>query len=81
MEKIVTQGNFQLKHSRYINDFGFETDSFAIFDVVNRVNYPFHAPLKMHTKTDYPINKIPYEYTDEDYKNILIDTLKKLRLK
>lgn len=72
MRKEFKKENFILTHSRYVDDFGFEVDSMDLFDEIKRVHYPFHGfPKVSNQDKNFPINKIPYNYTEEDYEEML----------
>lgn len=82
MKKEFIKGKFLLTHYRYINDMGFEVDSFDLFDIEKRVHYPFVPFIKVHNKgPDWPINRIPYEYNDEDYEKMIDENVYKYNLK
>ena len=72
MSGKLTKGKYTLEHNRYIDDFGFEKDSFDLFDTEKRVHFPFHGfPKVSNMDKDFPINRIPYDYTKEDYEEML----------
>ena len=77
MERIYKKENWVLTHNRYINELGFEVDSFDLFDEEKRIHYPFYGKLKVSDKkvsdkdTNFPINRIPYDYTEKDYAEML----------
>ena len=61
-------GKWAIIHDRYLDDYGFEKDHFDLFDTEARIHYPFIGYMKVSNKgRDFPINKVPYDYTNEDY--------------
>ena len=72
MKYELKKGHYTLTHRRIINYMGFEVDRFELFDEEKRIHFPFYGDMKVSDKDkDFPINKIPYEYTEEDYKKML----------
>ena len=79
MIKELQKGKWLLTHDRYVNDMGFETDAFDLFDTEKRIHIPFHGMIKLHNKgNDFPLNKIPYDYTVRDYEAMLDNEVAKL---
>lgn len=79
MEKEYKRDKWVLTHHRYIDDMGFEVDSFDLFDTEARVHHPFMGyPKVANVGRDFPINKIPYDYTEEDYAKMMDEQLAKL---
>ena len=78
MKKELRKGKWLLTHERYIDDMGFERDCFDLFDTEQRVHRPFMGYPKVNDKgRDFPINRIPHEYTEEDYKKMLDEQITK----
>lgn len=77
----IKKGQYSLNHERYIDDMGFERDSFSLFDEATRTHYPFWGNPKVINKNleDFPINRIPFEYTTEDYEEMLDEQIQKLK--
>lgn len=72
MTKEYKQGKWVLTHRRYVNSFSFEEDAFDLFDTEQNVHRPFRGfPKAVNTGKDFPINKIGFEYTEEDYKQMI----------
>jgi len=78
MEKITTKGKYQLIHSRYIDDMGFERDAFDLFDTEQRLHRPFFGHVKVNDKADCPINRISFDYTQDDYDIMLDEQISKV---
>lgn len=78
MKKETQKGKWVLTHERYVNDMGFEIDAFDLFDTEKRIHRPFHGNIKINDKgLDFPINKIPFDYTDKDYEEMLDSEIEK----
>jgi hypothetical protein len=72
MKKEIKKGKYTLTHERYIDEMGFEQDSFDLFDEELRIHYPFLGKIKVSDKgKNFPINKIPHNYTKKDYQEML----------
>lgn len=79
MSKEYKKERWLLTHDRYVNDMGFEWDVFDLFDTETRVHYPFMGyPKVANVGRDFPINKIPYNYTEEDYAKMLDEQVAKV---
>lgn len=75
--KKLQKGDWILNHRRYIDEYGFETDVFHLNHSIKRLAYPFRGFIKVNDKPlDFPINKIPYEYTEKDYEEMLDEQIK-----
>lgn len=80
--KKISNGKWILTHERYIDDFGIERDSFDLFDTEKRIHYPFSGMIKCHNKNkNFPINRIPYNYTKKDYEEMLEEQIIKIKTK
>ena len=78
MEKKLTKGKYELNYLRYIDDMGFERDSFDLFDTEKRMHRPFMtAPKVSNVDRNSPINILGYEYTDEELEQILDEQIAK----
>ena len=77
MHYTKQKGDWILNHKRYVNEYGFETDRFYLSHSTKRIAYPFNGFPKVNDKPiDFPINKIPYEYTEKDYDEMLDNQIK-----
>lgn len=75
----LQKGKWLLTHERYVDDWGFEVDSFDLFDQEKRIHRPFFGSPKVSDKgRDFPINKIPYEYTQEDYQQMMEEQINRV---
>ena len=75
------KGKYVLIHDRGLDDWGFERDFFDIFDTELRVHRPFMAPPKVGDKgLDFHINKVPYDYTNEDYEKMLDEQVARINI-
>lgn len=80
--KKLQRGKWLLTHERYIDDMGFEVDSFDLFDTEQRVHRPFWGTSKVSTADkNFPINKIAYNYTEEDYEAMLDEQVSRIKTK
>ena len=82
MNKEIERGKYVLIHKRYIDDMGFEKDSFDLFNKETKIHYPFMGKIKT-TKFDRntSIGKIGYTYIKKDYQEMMneqIEMVKKL---
>ena len=76
MTKTYTKGKYELTHTRFINDFGFEQDSFQLTDTEARVNMPFTGMLKPSNATkESNLAELHFEYTDEDYEGMIVEQI------
>lgn len=79
MKKTYTEGKYTLIHERFIDLMGFEKDLFEItwIDEKGIMHHrPFIGDIKVNAKSrDFPINKIPHNYTTKDYKDMLEEQL------
>ena len=79
--KLLKRDNYELNHSRYVDDFGIERDSFFFTEVDEkgwRTHRPFFAPLKV---TNYHKNEpVPTttNYSDEEYEEMLSNQISRL---
>ncbi len=72
MTKEFKKGKYLLTHNRFINYMGLEVDNFDIFDTEERIHYPVTGFIKVHDKSkDFPINRIPYDFDDKDYEEMI----------
>jgi len=79
MKKEYKKGKWLLTHERYLDDMGFERDIFDLFDTEQRVHRPFHGMIKVNDKgINFPLNRIPFDYTEEDYKKMLEEQVAKI---
>lgn len=73
MKKIIKKKKYIFTHERYIDDWGFERDGFDLFDSEKRIHYPFIGMIKVSNLTkNSPINKLGFEYTAKDYKEMIV---------
>ena len=80
--KIVTDGKWTLKHTRYRNSLGMLKDMFIMSYIREdgmKINYPFMPPIKINTKElkNIPMDEVNVvDYTDEE----MLDFIKKKKL-
>lgn len=78
MKKEIKKGKWVLTHERYLDDMGFEEDAFDLFDNEKRIHRPFFGKFKIHDKgLNFPINRIPFDYTTSDYEEMLDEQVSK----
>lgn len=75
--KEYKKDKWLLIHNRYIDDLGFEKDSFDLFDTEKRIHRPFTGKLKVsNNNRNSSIDKLGYDYTEEDYKEMINEEIK-----
>lgn len=79
MKRKFIKGKWTLTHDRFIDSMGFEKDSFDLFNSESRTHFPFLGKLKISEKGgNFPINRIPYEYNQSDYAEMMEEQVKKI---
>lgn len=72
----IVRGKYVLTHERIVDEMGFEQDNFDLLDIKKRIHMPFFGKMKVSNKDmNFPINKIPYQYTQEDYNEMLTEQI------
>lgn len=81
MIKEFKKGKWLLTHTRYVNDMGYEVDDFNLLDTEERINRPFLGKIKTAHASVSSVcrNKIPYNYTNDDYEQMLDEQVSKIK--
>lgn len=79
MKTTIRGGKYVLIHERRLDAMGFEIDNFDLFDTEKRIHRPFNGDLKVsNERKDFPVNKIPYDYTNDDYLKMMKEQIAKI---
>lgn len=81
--KTITKDNYTLQYFRYIDDMGFEQDSFELIYTEpngHRISMPFFGDVKVSVnRRDKSIGSKGYIYTAKDLDKILDEQIKKFK--